>query len=167
MPTPHQLDLRVRVDQYTLVHAIAEMQDGKLYAVQRFVKAAGGCSAPAGTDEADALQGTRSHEAARARRRRAGQAGDGGIADQASELQRHANEPGHPAVHAGAVPGHNPGQLQRRAWCSIWTATFRLSTNPAITFGFVPQDKGQLKVVAHDSKNASFTQSFDVPAQAS
>ena len=54
---PHQLDLRVRVDQYTLVHAIAEMQDGKLYAVQRFVKAAGGCSAPAGTDEADALQG--------------------------------------------------------------------------------------------------------------
>ena len=38
---------RVRVDDYTNIHAVAELSDGKLYVVSRFVKAAGGCSAPA------------------------------------------------------------------------------------------------------------------------
>lgn len=37
---------RVRVDDYTNVHAVAELSDGKLYMVTRYVKAAGGCSAP-------------------------------------------------------------------------------------------------------------------------
>jgi sulfur-oxidizing protein SoxY len=41
------LSTRVRVDDYTNVHAVAELSDGSLYAVSRFVKAAGGCSAPA------------------------------------------------------------------------------------------------------------------------
>jgi sulfur-oxidizing protein SoxY len=47
---------RVRVDSYTDVHAVAELTDGGLYAVQTYVKAAGGCSAPAlkNPDEADA-----------------------------------------------------------------------------------------------------------------
>lgn len=38
---------RVRVDDYTNMHAVAELSDGALYAVSRYVKAAGGCSAPA------------------------------------------------------------------------------------------------------------------------
>lgn len=38
---------RVRVDGYTDVHAVAELSDGRLYAVKTFVKASGGCSAPA------------------------------------------------------------------------------------------------------------------------
>jgi sulfur-oxidizing protein SoxY len=49
------LSTRVRVDSYTNVHAVAELSDGELYAVQRFVKAAGGCSAPAAKQEADAI----------------------------------------------------------------------------------------------------------------
>src|SRR6185369_15400896 len=53
---PSTLKLRVRVNEYTLIHAVAETQDGQLYGVSKFVKAAGGCSAPAGTDEADALR---------------------------------------------------------------------------------------------------------------
>lgn len=48
------LSTRVRVDSYTNVTAVAELSDGQLYAVQRFVKAAGGCSAPAAKVEADA-----------------------------------------------------------------------------------------------------------------
>jgi sulfur-oxidizing protein SoxY len=39
---------RVRIDSYTDVHAVAELTDGKLYAVKTYVKASGGCSAPAG-----------------------------------------------------------------------------------------------------------------------
>jgi sulfur-oxidizing protein SoxY len=38
---------RVRVEGYTNVHAVAELSDGHLYAVKTFVKASGGCSAPA------------------------------------------------------------------------------------------------------------------------
>ena len=41
------LSTRVRVDSYTNVHAVAALSDGQLYASQQFVKAAGGCSAPA------------------------------------------------------------------------------------------------------------------------
>ena len=40
------ISARVRVDTYTYVRLIAELSDGKLYAVKAFVKASGGCSAP-------------------------------------------------------------------------------------------------------------------------
>jgi sulfur-oxidizing protein SoxY len=42
---------RVRVDSYTNIHAVAATADGQLFAVERFVKAAGGCSAPAAKQE--------------------------------------------------------------------------------------------------------------------
>jgi len=42
-----EVSTRVRVDSYTNVHAVAELSDGKLYVAKTFVKAAGGCSAPA------------------------------------------------------------------------------------------------------------------------
>jgi sulfur-oxidizing protein SoxY len=48
------ISTRVRVDSYTNVHAVAELNDGKLYVVKTFVKAAGGCSAPALKDVAEA-----------------------------------------------------------------------------------------------------------------
>jgi sulfur-oxidizing protein SoxY len=41
------ISTRVRVDSYTNVHAVAELSDDKLYVVKTFVKASGGCSAPA------------------------------------------------------------------------------------------------------------------------
>ena len=49
------LSTRVRVDSYTNVHAVAELSDGQLYASQQFVKAAGGCSAPAAKVTADSI----------------------------------------------------------------------------------------------------------------
>ncbi len=49
------LSTRVRVDSYTNLHAVAELSDGHLYATQRFVKAAGGCSAPASKPEAGSI----------------------------------------------------------------------------------------------------------------
>ncbi|MFO1350562.1 MAG: quinoprotein dehydrogenase-associated SoxYZ-like carrier [Gammaproteobacteria bacterium] len=44
------LSLRVRVNDYTMVRAIAETNDGALHMSAQYVKAAGGCSAPVGTD---------------------------------------------------------------------------------------------------------------------
>ncbi|MCB8838260.1 quinoprotein dehydrogenase-associated SoxYZ-like carrier [Aurantimonas sp. VKM B-3413] len=45
-----QLSTRVRVNAYTDIHAIAEAADGTLYMTKKFVKAAGGCAAPAAKD---------------------------------------------------------------------------------------------------------------------
>ena len=48
------LSTRVRVNSYSYVRAIAETSDGKLHMTKAFVKAAGGCSAPAVKDPAEA-----------------------------------------------------------------------------------------------------------------
>jgi len=44
----------VRVNNYTDVHAVAELSDGKLYVTKTYVKASGGCSAPAAKNAEDA-----------------------------------------------------------------------------------------------------------------
>ena len=49
-----EISTRVRVNSYTNVHAVAELSDGKLYMVKTYVKASGGCSAPAGKNVAEA-----------------------------------------------------------------------------------------------------------------
>ena len=56
-PTSGRADIetRVRIDAYTHVRAIAEMNTGELYMATRFVKASGGCSAPPGKDVTAAM----------------------------------------------------------------------------------------------------------------
>jgi sulfur-oxidizing protein SoxY len=49
------ISVRVRVDSYSYVRLVAELSDGKLYGVKTFVKASGGCSAPAASN-ADATR---------------------------------------------------------------------------------------------------------------
>lgn len=44
------LETRIRINEYTDVRAIAELDDGSLHMTSRFIKAAGGCSAPAMAD---------------------------------------------------------------------------------------------------------------------
>ena len=51
------LTTRVRFDRYTNVRAVTETKDGKLHMTTKFVKASGGCSAPAGKDAEAALEG--------------------------------------------------------------------------------------------------------------
>ena len=48
--------MRIRVNTYSYVRAIAQMNDGKLYMTKKFVKASGGCSAPIGTDFDEAMK---------------------------------------------------------------------------------------------------------------
>ncbi|WP_245419649.1 quinoprotein dehydrogenase-associated SoxYZ-like carrier [Phyllobacterium salinisoli] len=49
------LATRLRVNAYSYVRAIAETEDGKLHMVQAFVKASGGCSAPAMKNQDEAM----------------------------------------------------------------------------------------------------------------
>src|SRR5262252_727097 len=56
-PGVTMISTRVRVNSYTKVHAVAELSDDQLYAVETYVKAAGGCSAPmANNDEDEAVK---------------------------------------------------------------------------------------------------------------
>lgn len=54
-----EISTRVRVNNYTDVHAVAELSDGQLYVTKTYVKASGGCSAPAAknADEAKSRLG--------------------------------------------------------------------------------------------------------------
>ena len=49
------LETRLRVNAYSFVRVIAEMADGSLHMVKRYVKATGGCAAPASRNPEDAL----------------------------------------------------------------------------------------------------------------
>ena len=49
------METRVRIDMYSNVRAIIEEQDGTLHMTTKFVKASGGCSAPAGKDVEEAM----------------------------------------------------------------------------------------------------------------
>jgi sulfur-oxidizing protein SoxY len=49
------LSTRVRIDMYSNVRAVIETNDGKLHMTTKYVKASGGCSAPAGKDMDEAL----------------------------------------------------------------------------------------------------------------
>ena len=44
------LAMRIRVNTYSYIRAVAEMNDGKFHMTKKFVKASGGCSAPIGAD---------------------------------------------------------------------------------------------------------------------
>jgi sulfur-oxidizing protein SoxY len=49
-----EISTRVRVNNYTDVHAVAELSDGQLYVSKVYVKASGGCSAPAAKNAEEA-----------------------------------------------------------------------------------------------------------------
>jgi sulfur-oxidizing protein SoxY len=51
------IETRIRVDAYSHVRAIAETSDGRILMTTRFIKASGGCSAPATGDTAVAAIG--------------------------------------------------------------------------------------------------------------
>jgi sulfur-oxidizing protein SoxY len=160
---PRLLKMRVRVNQYTNVHAVAETASGRLYVTQKYVKAAGGCSAPAGTSDEAALAGV-----GEMRLHLLGPASPGSPA-QAQLMIRHPNFNGMQMNQLTQI--YTPARYIRTIDVTYGggrvfhlDSDISLSTDPVITFGFVPKEKGQIEVVAHDSAQAVFKHSFDVPA---
>jgi len=162
---PHSLKLRVRVNAYTYVHAVAETRDNQLFSAARFVKAAGGCSAPAGADEQQALQDI-GHIKVRLMQPFAA-----GKPLEAQLMIRHPNFNGMQMNQATRL--YTPAMFIRTIDVSYNGAPvmhldsdISLSSDPVISFGFIPPQKGQLKVLVRDTKDSTFGQSFDVPAPA-
>ena len=150
-----EVETRVRVDEYSHVRAIAEMSDGQLYATTRFVKASGGCSAPAGGDAAAAL--------ANLGKMRIRVDGDlKGSAPVLAQLQ--INHPNHSGLAMDqATRQFTPAHFVRKVAVSyggrpVFSADvdFSISENPNFRFYFVPHGNAELSTTVVDSRDLRF-----------
>lgn len=159
---PRTLKTRVRVDQYTLVHAVAETEDGGLFATERFVKAAGGCSAPSSKDPQLAMS-----RMGKMRLRTESEGGRPGEAEMAQLLISHPNNNGMQMnqVTRNYIPARYIQEIMIHYGDALVLdidTDISLSEDPAITFGFVPVGAGPMRVEVRDSTKAVFKQDFAV-----
>ncbi len=149
------IETRIRVEQYTDVRAIAELNDGSLYMASRYVKASGGCSAPAGKDPAEALR-----NAGRIKFRVDGPlvAGEPAIAQLAIS---HPNASGLVLDQVSRL--YEPAYYVRKLTVSyndklVLSADidFSISENPNFRFWFLPTTDGSLRAEVVDTKDLSF-----------
>jgi len=152
---------RVRVNAYTNVHAVAELSDGTLHVVEKFVKASGGCSAPAGKDPAEALASMgkmklRQFAAASGKR-------------EVQLMLRHPNNSGFqmdqvtrlyvPARFIRDLTISQGGDMLLRVEGGI-----SISEDPNIRFDYLPNGSATFTVEAIDTDNAAFKAEFPVDA---
>ncbi|MBX3605249.1 MAG: quinoprotein dehydrogenase-associated SoxYZ-like carrier [Piscinibacter sp.] len=150
------IETRVRVDDYSHVRAIAETSDGQLLMTTRFVKASGGCSAPAGAD-AVAAQASLGQMRFRI---------DGDLKGREPvQAQLAIEHPNHSGLAMDqATRQYTPAHYVRKidvtyAGRPVLTADvdFSMSENPNFRFYFVPQsDGGELRATVVDSRDLRF-----------
>jgi sulfur-oxidizing protein SoxY len=149
------LETRIRIEEYTYVRAVAELSDGRLVAATRYVKASGGCSAPAGKDPAAG--------ASRLGRMRLSVESDVSYNKPAlAQLMiSHPNDSG--LVMDQVTRLYAPAYFVRSikvtyAGRPILTGEvdFSISENPNLRFYFVPTGEGDLKAEVVDTKDLKF-----------
>lgn len=160
------IETRIRVEQYSDVRAVAEMNDGALYMASRFVKASGGCSAPAGKDPEEAA---RNLGRVKFRVEEPVAAGQPAIAQLAIS---HPNSSG--LVLDQVTRLYQPAYFVRRVNVSyagrpvlIADVDFSISENPNFRFYFMPAGEGELRAEIVDTKNLKFESEVVVKPRAS
>jgi sulfur-oxidizing protein SoxY len=151
-------ETRVRVDEYTFIRAISETNDGRLHASTRFVKAAGGCSAPPGKDHAAALA-----TLGQMRLRVITEPAAAGQPLLAQLMISHPNDSGFvmDQLSRQHVPPHFVRRIDiRYGGEPVLQADvdFSLSENPNLRFYFVAARPGDLAVQVEDSREQLFQQ---------
>jgi sulfur-oxidizing protein SoxY len=149
------LDLRIRVNEYTPVRAIAETVDGALYMSRRFVKASGGCSAPASGD-LDAVLARMGQMRIRTR--------DGLLPGQPTPVQLLVSHPNLNGLQMDQVTGlYTPARFVKEVRVrfdgeEIFGAetSFAISENPSFGFYFVPDQDGELTAEVVDTNEQRF-----------
>jgi len=153
-----QVETRLRFEDYSFVRAVAEMNDGRLYMSQRWVKAAGGCSAPNGKKLSESLLGKMKLRF-----------DDDMITyhkpNLVQVLIRHPNES---PLAADFVAGQVP-QFVRSVKVTFdgkpvmnAEVDFSLSDNPNFRFFFTPEEKGELKIEVEDTHDRKFSHSINI-----
>jgi sulfur-oxidizing protein SoxY len=159
---PRMVAVRVRVDDYTYLHAVAETKDGHLYGIARFIKAAGGCSAPAGKDLALAMERLGQMKMTF----RSPTASDEPL--EAHLLVSHPNASGMQMdqVTRNYVPADFVRAISVRyngAPVLTVESDISISEDPSVTFDLAPgAASGDLDVAVDDSKNRHFERRWPV-----
>jgi sulfur-oxidizing protein SoxY len=157
-----ELGLRVRVDAYSNIRAIAELDDGTLHQFARFVKASGGCSAPALKDQDAAMA---SLGEVRLRRFPPGDVAPGEPRPEAQVMVRHPNNSGFqmdplsrlyiPALFVDRLSVVQGDELLFRMNGGI-----SISEDPTIRFRYIPNGSDAIHVIAADTDGREFRESF-------
>ncbi|MGZ8966117.1 quinoprotein dehydrogenase-associated SoxYZ-like carrier, partial [Methylomagnum sp.] len=154
--------MRVRVNAYTNIRAVAETNDGKLYMSKAFVKASGGCSAPIGTDLEAAM--------ARMGKMKFKFDGDKATLGQANPVQLLISHPNITGLQMDQIsrlvkPAHFVDEVKVSFdGKPVMTAKtdIAISADPNFRFFFVPDKAGELKAEIKDNLGNKFTSSQTV-----
>jgi sulfur-oxidizing protein SoxY len=157
-----QISTRVRVNNYTDVHAVAELSDGKLYVAKTYVKASGGCSAPAAKN-ADEAKG----KLGQIRFRQFATSGarpNEGPASGAREAQVMIGHPNNSGLQMDQVtqlyvPAFFVNELQVLGDDRLilkMVGGISISEDPNIRFTYVPNGARQIRVEAKDTNGHVF-----------
>lgn len=151
------IGMRVRVNAYTPVRAIAETSDGKLSMSRVFVKASGGCSAPIGADMDAAM--------ARMGKMKFRLEGDKLTLKQPNQVQLLISHPNITGMQMDQLsrsikPAHFVEQVKVSFdGKPVMTAQtdIAVSADPNFRFYFKPDKAGELKAEIRDNKGNQFT----------
>jgi sulfur-oxidizing protein SoxY len=159
-----EISTRVRVNNYTDVHAVAELSDGKLYMTKTYVKASGGCSAPAAKN-ADEAKG----KLGQIRYRQFARSGQG-PASGAREAQIMVGHPNNSGLQMDQVtqlyiPAFFVNEL--RVWQDdslvlAMEGGISISEDPNIRFTYVPNGAKRFRVEAKDTDGHVFQNEWKV-----
>jgi sulfur-oxidizing protein SoxY len=155
------LSTRIRLQTFSPVRAIAEMNDGSLYMSARLVQASGGCTAPVGKDDAEA----------KARIGEMRIRAEGPIKlNQPNRAQLLVRHPQHNGLQRElstgfSIPPHYITSITLSYGGKVFMKAdtgFALSQNPSLHFYFVPQGSGALVASITDTENRTFTHSVPI-----
>lgn len=156
------LAMRIRVDTFSYVRAVAELNNGELYMAKRFVRAKGACSAPppASIDDSRRLLG-------KMKMKLVGEV-KLGKPNLMQVMVRHPNITGMAPLRIGShvIPpaffmdtfevDYNGKPIMKAR------LTFSISMDPALRFFFVPEKAGVMTVKGTDTKNNRFSSTHEV-----
>lgn len=148
--------IRVRIDQYSEVRAIAETNDGKLFMTTKFVKASGGCSAPAGKDPEEAAK-----TMGKMKIMTAFKDPDDATLKEAQVMIKHPNNSGMQMDQLTGlyIPAHFIDKLQVKTGGKLifaMTGGISISENPHFRFTYQGNPADVMSVEAEDSKGNVF-----------
>jgi sulfur-oxidizing protein SoxY len=163
-----EISTRVRVNFYTDVHAVAELSDGGLYMVKTYVKASGGCSAPAAKNAEEAK-----NNLGQIRFRQFAQTEDGPTngSRSAQVMIGHPNNSGlqMDQVTQLYVPPFFVNDLriyQDDAPLLSMQGGISISENPNIRFSYLPNGAKKIRVEAKDTDGHVFQGEWKLDASA-
>lgn len=155
---PLDFELRVRVDQYSNVRAVATTGDGRTLMTGAFVKASGGCSAPASRSPEEVLAGL-----GEMRLREFGATKDG--RREAQVMIRHPQFSGlqRDQLTQLRIPAHFIQRLEVRQGDEMLFALMggiSVSENPVFRFRYTDNGTPGFQVRVEDTKGNVFEQTL-------